>query len=106
MDSNYREAERLVDRADALLETAAADHGEKAAEAGFYMAMARAQVHATLALADVVAEIRDALVYPARTVSADDVMTTPSGAYYKVAAPSGAPIPVSPASAPEHGERH
>ena len=48
---HYREAERLVARADDLLELAAQRHGEESAEAGFHMAMARAQVHATLALA-------------------------------------------------------
>lgn len=48
---HYAEAERLAQRADALLELAATQHGEESAVAGFHMAMAHAQVHATLAAA-------------------------------------------------------
>lgn len=52
---HFLEAERLVERADALLKVAAEQHGEESAVAGFHMAMARAQVHATLAVAAVTA---------------------------------------------------
>ncbi len=48
---HYLEAERLIERADAWLEHAALENGEADAVAGFHMAMAHAQVHATLALA-------------------------------------------------------
>jgi hypothetical protein len=62
---HYHAAETLVERADALVETAADQHGEESAINGFHMVMARAQVHATLALAGAVRESGAAL--PDRT---------------------------------------
>lgn len=48
---HYLEAEKLAKNADELLDDAAKANGEADAVAGFHMAIARAQVHATLALA-------------------------------------------------------